>query len=77
MGLIPSTHGRGYATEAIRALIKWAEVNFLTKPITCIIDPKNDPSLRVASKLGFRESARAIYHGEEIILLSRQKPQPA
>ena len=59
-GLIPSTPGRGYATEAIRALIKWAEVNFLTKPITCIIDPKDDPSLRVASKLGFRESARAI-----------------
>ncbi|WP_454848952.1 GNAT family N-acetyltransferase [Rhizobium binxianense] len=68
--LFPSAHGKGYATEALKALIAWAEAHFPEKPMTCIIHPDNAASLRVAAKLGFRESARADYNGD-VILLSR------
>ena len=68
--LIPSAHGRGYATEALIAMIGWAETHFPGKPMTCIISPENQASLRVAAKLGFRETVRAQYNGE-IIQFSR------
>jgi RimJ/RimL family protein N-acetyltransferase len=74
--LLPSAQRCGYATEALRALITWAEEHFPSKPITCIIDPDNTASLRVAEKLGFQEAGRADYHGE-VILLSRSEIPPA
>lgn len=67
--LMPSVHGRGYATEALTALIGWAEVHFPARPMTCIISPENPASLRVAAKLGFRETARTQYNGEVIQFL--------
>jgi RimJ/RimL family protein N-acetyltransferase len=68
--LMPSAHGRGYATEALTVLIGWAETHFTGKPMSCIISPENQASLRVAAKLGFRETARTQYNGE-IIQFSR------
>ncbi|KKX34328.1 GNAT family N-acetyltransferase [Rhizobium sp. LC145] len=69
--LIPSAHGKGYATEAMGALIAWAETHFPDRRMTCIISPENEASLRVASKFGFREFARSDYHGP-IVVLSRE-----
>ncbi|CAN7251298.1 GNAT family N-acetyltransferase [Neorhizobium sp. LjRoot104] len=69
--LIPSVHGRGYATEAVGAMISWGEAYFPDRRMTCIISPENAASLRVASKLGFREFARADYHGP-IAVLARE-----
>jgi RimJ/RimL family protein N-acetyltransferase len=68
--LRPSAHGRGYATEALTVLIDWAETHFPGKPMSCIISPENQASLRVAAKLGFRETARTQYNGD-IIQFSR------
>ncbi len=64
--LIPSAHGRGYATEALTALIGWGQAHFPAKPMSCIISPENPASLRVAAKLGFRETTRTQYNGEVI-----------
>ncbi|MBB4573748.1 GNAT family N-acetyltransferase [Rhizobium sp. MC63] len=64
--LMPASQGRGYATEALTALIGWAEARFPGKAMSCIISPENAASLRVAAKLGFRETARARYNGEVI-----------
>ncbi|MDM9629275.1 GNAT family N-acetyltransferase [Rhizobium sp. S152] len=74
--LSPEAQGRGYATEALGALIGWAGDNFPGKPMTCIISPENTASLRLAGKLGFAEFARTDYHGE-VILLSRSGIPPA
>ncbi|MDR9784045.1 GNAT family N-acetyltransferase [Rhizobium redzepovicii] len=68
--LMPSVHGRGYATEALTALIGWGQTHFPGKPMSCIISPENQASLRVAAKLGFREITRTQYNGE-IIQFSR------
>lgn len=74
--LMPFAQGRGYANEALTALLAWAEQYFPSKPVTCIIDPANDASLRLARKLGFREVQRCIYNGD-VILLSRSGTPPA
>jgi RimJ/RimL family protein N-acetyltransferase len=67
--LLPSAHGKGYATEALKAIIGWGEKQFPGRPMSCIISPDNSPSLKVAEKLGFRETARTDYSGPVIQFL--------
>jgi RimJ/RimL family protein N-acetyltransferase len=70
-GLHPSVHGKGYATEAVNAILRWAEQRFGKVRMVCIIAPENTPSLRVAERVGFREQVRTTYKGEPIVLLER------
>jgi RimJ/RimL family protein N-acetyltransferase len=70
-GLLPAVHGKGYATEAVRAIISWAENRFGKVRMVCIIDPDNTASLRVAHAVGFREYARTTYKGDPTVLLER------
>jgi RimJ/RimL family protein N-acetyltransferase len=51
--LLPRAHGRGYATEAARALLD-AAFDTGRHRIWATIGSWNAPSLRVAEKLGFR-----------------------
>ena len=64
--------GWGYATEAMTAAIGWAEHAFPGRRMTCIIDPDNLPSVRVAKKLGFVELARTRYAESPITVFERQ-----
>jgi RimJ/RimL family protein N-acetyltransferase len=75
--LFPNCHGKGYAFEAVTALIQWAKANFPDLPMTSIIHPDNGRSLKLAGKLGFAEIARTNYSGSEIVILSRTETQPA
>jgi RimJ/RimL family protein N-acetyltransferase len=50
--LVPEARGKGYATEAGRALLSVAAETFHGE-ILAMIDPKNAPSQNVAKKLGF------------------------
>jgi RimJ/RimL family protein N-acetyltransferase len=50
--LVPEARGRGYATEAGRAVLAKADESYRGE-ILAIIDPTNQPSQNVASKLGF------------------------
>jgi RimJ/RimL family protein N-acetyltransferase len=62
-------HGKGYATEAARAVLAWADDRF---PRTfCLIDPQNAPSLRVAAKCGFEEVERGAYQEQPTIFFER------
>lgn len=69
--LSPQAHGVGYATEAVRAALSWADGRFPLARRTCIIQPENTASVRVAEKLGFREFHRTVYHGANVILFER------
>jgi RimJ/RimL family protein N-acetyltransferase len=73
MGWILSgaVHGRGYATEAVAAALRWADENMRRPKVGCMINPENIPSLRVAEKVGFRETARTSYHDEPVIVFER------
>lgn len=68
-GLTSPAHGKGYATEAVRAVTAWADQRWART--SCIISPTNTPSLRIADKCGYREHARTTFAGEPTILFER------
>ena len=67
----PRAHGKGYATEAVRAALAWSDANIAEPRTTCIISPENAPSLGVAAKCGFTEFARTSFRGEPTVMLER------
>jgi len=73
--LVPSAHGKGYATEGLRAAIAWGDGKFNGGRTVCIIHPENAASLRVAEKLGYREFERTSFNGQSTILFERRARQ--
>ena len=69
--LAPQSHGKGYATEAMRAAVEWSDGHFGGLRTVCLIDPDNARSLRVAEKCGYGEWVRTTYKGRPTILLER------
>lgn len=69
--LARAAHGKGYATEAAQAAIRWMRERHRPTRMVCIIEPENIASLRVAEKCGFREFARATYKNSAVVLLER------
>lgn len=67
------SHGRGFATEAVRAALAWADANVDAPRTVCIIDPPNTASLQVAAKCGFRERGRGTYKDGELIICERPR----
>jgi len=59
--LRPAAQGKGYALEALTAMIAWGEGHFGRRDFACIIAPENTASIRLAEKLGFAEIARGAY----------------
>ncbi len=69
--LAPSAQGKGYATEAMQAVLAWADAH-LGRPHTyCILDAKNAASLRVAEKCGYRPFAQVTYKNAPTSLYRR------
>ncbi len=71
--LSPSAHGRGLATEAVRAILAWGDEHLPLARTWCLIRPGNLASLAVAGKVGYREFGRTTYKGSDCILLDRVK----
>lgn len=67
--LAAAAHGKGYATEAVSAVTAWADARF--PRTTCIIDPDNAASLKVAAKCGFVIVRDAELGGEPVHVLER------
>jgi RimJ/RimL family protein N-acetyltransferase len=69
--LAPSAQGRGYATEAVRAALRWADEDLGRRRTVCLIAPENEPSRRLAARCGFVEFARATYREQPTLLFER------
>jgi RimJ/RimL family protein N-acetyltransferase len=65
------THGQGMAMEACRAVLDWAAGNLPPTPVWAIIAPANQPSLKLADKLGFERLHQIVYHGDPTLVLRR------
>jgi RimJ/RimL family protein N-acetyltransferase len=64
-------HGKGYATEALRAVLAWLDAKFPGTPSACVIEPGNDASFNVATKCGYAPIGSRTYHGAELTVLRR------
>lgn len=69
-------HGQGYAGEAAAAALAWADQVLVGQEIAAIISPGNEPSIRLARRLGFGPGESAAY-GEETVLLLRRPASPS
>jgi RimJ/RimL family protein N-acetyltransferase len=69
--LSPAMHGKGYATEAVNAVLAWGDARFSDPRTICLIHPDNAASIRVAQKCGFHEWHRATYRNEPTIVFQR------
>ncbi len=73
LGYVLSTevHGRGYATEAVRAILAWGDERFQNARTVCLVNPENAISLRVAEKCGYKEFERGNYKGNPTLIMER------
>lgn len=71
--VLPQWQGQGIATEAVGAVIGWADRVHQDKRMTCMIDPGHPASQRIARKHGFVEFARAVYLEEPVLLYERAR----
>jgi RimJ/RimL family protein N-acetyltransferase len=69
--------GKGYATEAVRAVITWGDTHFPTPRTACIIHPENLASIRVAEKCAYREFQRTTYKSHPTIMFVRDRMKSA
>jgi RimJ/RimL family protein N-acetyltransferase len=58
----PDLSGRGYATEAALALLRLGFDGLGLHRITARIDERNEPSARLARRLGMRQEARLVHN---------------
>lgn len=74
--LAPEFHGKGYATEAVQAVLAWSEKHLSAPRTVCLIAPENAASIRVAEKCGYTVFERATFNGEPALFLERYVPEP-
>ncbi len=73
--LSPAHHGKGYATEAARAVLECSSTGPLSaRRIACIVQTDNAASLRVAEKLGFLPSHTTVYRDALTLVLYSTSP---
>ena len=69
--LAPQFHGKGYATEALRAAVAWGDDHFAQRRTVCIIHRDNHRSFRVAEKLGYKPIFSAVGSAQPNTILAR------
>jgi RimJ/RimL family protein N-acetyltransferase len=69
--LVPDVRGKGYAGEALSALIEWGERRFAGQDFVCLIDDGNLASIRLAGKFDFRREIDTAYHGTPLGIYRR------
>ena len=67
--ILPSDWGRGYAFEAMTAILEWYSASAHPRPVVCIMNPANESSFRLASKLGFKEKTITEYNGNPWLMM--------
>lgn len=75
--LAASAQGKGYASEALSAALRWGDQRFPGANFSCIIDEGNAPSVRLAERHGFRRERKATYKAKEVIVFRRPAPPSA
>ena len=63
--------GKGYATEAVKEVLFYADLPLGRKRTVCLIAPENTASIRVAERCGYQKFGEATYKGERSLLFER------
>jgi len=67
-------HGKGFATEAVRAACEWVHAHLDAVGHTvCMVAPQNAASIRVAIKCGFVPDGHATHKGSDVDVFRRTR----
>jgi RimJ/RimL family protein N-acetyltransferase len=66
--------GKGYATEAARAVAAWGFSNLDVPYLTAMIRPENDRSARVAGRLGMIPGREDVLLGDPVVVYMLRRP---
>ncbi len=69
--LAADSHGKGYASEALAAVLAWGQAHLGEHTAACIIDPDNTASIRLAAKAGFVLHQQTTCMGDPVLLFTR------
>lgn len=69
--LVSSAHGKGYATEAVNAVLAWGDAHLPSKRTVCMVNEGNTASLRIVEKAGYQRFERAEFNGTPVLFLER------
>lgn len=69
--LAPEAQGKGMATEAMRAVMAWADANLDVPRTVCFMDQGFDASRNVALKLGFKDHAVTTFRDRPTLMMER------
>jgi RimJ/RimL family protein N-acetyltransferase len=67
-------HGQGFAREACDVLLAWADRTLDANQIVAMISIGNEPSIKLAQRLGFERQPDGLYRDEPITLWRRERP---
>lgn len=72
--LAVEAQGRGYATEALRAVLDWGDEHLPVADTICIIHQDNNPSIHLARKFGYAATIHTPTDTDPHMLLARKPP---
>ncbi len=66
-------HGKGYATEAVTAMLRWADETLGNSATVAMFDPAHVSSIHVARKVGFAGDRMGRYGENDALFLYRPR----
>ncbi len=73
--LAPHARGKGFATEAARAVVAWGDARLSSPSTVCLVHAENAASLRVVEKCGYEVVERATLYETPTLVLARHAPR--
>jgi RimJ/RimL family protein N-acetyltransferase len=70
---LPSSWGKGYATEAAIAMKEYAKENRIAPRVVSMINPDNVPSINVAKRNGMKPLFETVFDGEKHIVFGTER----
>jgi RimJ/RimL family protein N-acetyltransferase len=67
-------HGQGIAREACDALLAWADETLDADETVAMISIGNEPSMKLAQRLGYARQPDGVYRDEAVSLWRRRRP---
>lgn len=71
--LASAHHGKGYATEGVRAALTWCDEHLRATRTVCLIGPDNAASIHVAEKSGYARTHRTTYNNMPALMFERAR----
>ena len=70
--LAARAHGKGYASEAVRAALAWGDEHLPAERTVCLVNEDNAASLRVVQKAGYTAFEHAVLNEQPVAFLERR-----